>query len=340
MDCIDNFTLFASNWHNMVFIVTQACVQLLFYAIYLNFFVLGIWVLGRRKVAKREVLLVQMWVLTAFGTTQVVLCLVETATLLRIVEESVEQGSSLNVLKLGSSSERLQTAQHFTFAVNTLAAHCLFVYRCYVVWGSQWKVAILPSLLAVGSFVSICAIPAPRLGTSPPQAIQRVPYIVAAATNLILVALTAGRIWWIRSDAVYVCADSTVVNQYNTAIAMILESGVLHGIIATLLAITYPLAHIYPKGLSFWAIQALAMHFINIAPCLVIVRVGFGHDIQEAIERSGGTKPIIHHARTSSRLVKPFQLPDDGPVLDIRPGVEEDQDKESIHSWPSSLTGK
>ncbi|KAJ7022944.1 hypothetical protein C8F04DRAFT_197915 [Mycena alexandri] len=323
MDYIVNPRLFASNWHNMVFIITQACVQVLFYGIYLNLFLMTIYTLGRRKVAKREILLRHMWILTAFGTTQVVLCLVETTTLIRVVQEFVEQGSSLNVLKLEASSESLQTAQHFTFAVNGLAAHCLFVYRCYVIWGSQWKAVILPGLLVVGTFVSICVVAAPRFGTSPPLGIQRLPYIMAAVTNLTLVALTAGRIWWIRCDAVYVCADNTLVNQYNTAIAMILESGALHAIIATLLAITYPLAHIYPKGMSFWAIQALAMHFINIAPALVIVRVGFGHDIQEAIERSRVTNPTVHPARTRVRLVPPFQLSNDGLVLDIKPDVED-----------------
>ncbi|KAJ7152565.1 hypothetical protein C8R46DRAFT_1303109, partial [Mycena filopes] len=160
----------------------------------------------------------------------------------------------------------------------------LQLYRCYVVWEFRWKVVIFPGFLIAGAFASGCVIISPRFGTSAPMDIQRIPYILAAVTNLVLVALTAGRIFWIRRDAVYVCADNSVLNHYNTVIAMILESSALHGILTTGKAITYSLAHNYPAGISFWAIQAISVHFINIAPALIIVRIGLGHDIQDTIE--------------------------------------------------------
>ncbi|KAF8188230.1 hypothetical protein K438DRAFT_1972415 [Mycena galopus ATCC 62051] len=60
---------------------------------------------------------------------------------------------------------------------------------------------------------------------------------MAAATNLILVAFTAGRIWIKQREAVYVDTDNTLKNHYNTVIATIVESGVLYCLFAILLAI-------------------------------------------------------------------------------------------------------
>ncbi|KAJ7159515.1 hypothetical protein C8R46DRAFT_1286720 [Mycena filopes] len=289
MDYVVDSALFAMAWRDMVFGVTQACVQLLFYGIYLNLFLVAISTLGRRKIPKRGILLLHMWILTVFGTTQVVLCLIETATLVRLVQEYVEHGTTATVLKMAALSKSLQTAQHFVFMTNSLLAHFLFLYRCYVIWGAcrcRGMVIILPTLLVFGTFITGCVVATPRFGISPPLGIQRLPFVMAIITNTVLVTLTAGRIYWIRRDAKSVCADNTLVTQYNTIIATILESGAIHAILATAQAITYPQDHVYPAGISFWAIQALSVHFINIAPSLIIVRVGCGH---EAIE---GTRNI------------------------------------------------
>ncbi|KAJ7616324.1 hypothetical protein DFH06DRAFT_1145596 [Mycena polygramma] len=54
-----------------------------------------------------------------------------------------------------------------------------------------------------------------------------VPYAMAIATNVSLMVLTAGRIWWIRRDACLVL-EPAHVRKYNTAIAIILESGAIY----------------------------------------------------------------------------------------------------------------
>ncbi|KAJ7700301.1 hypothetical protein B0H16DRAFT_1642864 [Mycena metata] len=294
--------VFTSNWHNLVFVIIQACVQVFFYGIYLNLFALAIYTLRRRKVEKRKILLLHMWTLTALGTT-LILCFVSTGVWLSQFPQFVEQGTTMHVKQLQASFKSLQTAQHFVFVSNSLVAHCLFLYRCYVVWRSQWKVTILPGIFIVGSFVSGCLVIFPRFGTSSTN-IQRIPYIMAAATNLVLVAFTAGRIWWIRRDAVHIYADDTVLNHYNTIVAMILESSALHGILTTGKAITYSSAYHYPAGISFWTIQAISVHFINIAPSLIIVRVGLGHNVQlqdTDENQTLGIDPTIKRAALSGK---------------------------------------
>ncbi|KAJ7834205.1 hypothetical protein B0H14DRAFT_1158411 [Mycena olivaceomarginata] len=51
--------------------------------------------------------------------------------------------------------------------------------------------------------------------------------MINLTTNLTLMALTAGRIWWIRRHVVTILEPS-VTRTYDTVIAMILESGAIY----------------------------------------------------------------------------------------------------------------
>ncbi|KAJ6485342.1 hypothetical protein C8R47DRAFT_537018 [Mycena vitilis] len=151
-----------------------------------------------------------------------------------------------------------------------LVADSLFLYRCYIIWGSRWKAAAVPGFLMVLTFVaSFLAIRKASASPQQSQPFEIVPYIMATTTNIILILLTAGRIWWIRRDALHVGSDYTIPSVYRSVIAMIVESGALYCATTILLIITYIL-----PGTSFIMVQAAAMHLINIVPTLIIVRVG------------------------------------------------------------------
>ncbi|KAJ7610334.1 hypothetical protein B0H17DRAFT_1221297 [Mycena rosella] len=63
----------------------------------------------------------------------------------------------------------------------------------------------------------------------------RIPYILGILTNIILVVLTASRIWWIRRQARVVCA-SIFDRRYGTALTLLLETGGLYCLCGILLA--------------------------------------------------------------------------------------------------------
>ncbi|KAJ7661988.1 hypothetical protein DFH06DRAFT_1325312 [Mycena polygramma] len=102
----------------------------------------------------------------------------------------------------------------------------------------------------------------------------------------------AGRIWWIRREALNVGADDTIRSRYSSVIAMIVESGALYCATTILLAITY-----FLPGTAFLMAQAAAMHLVDIAPTIILVRVGLG------CENSAGSSACQHTLRLPVRQV-------------------------------------
>ncbi|KAJ7649327.1 hypothetical protein B0H17DRAFT_1102306, partial [Mycena rosella] len=102
------------------------------------------------------------------------------------------------------------------------------LYRCHIIWRSNKWILILPGLSMVATTVLGC-ITAMGLDITvhAPRVDFRTPLIIGAGTNAILMCLTAGRIWYIRQEAHIVNGTTTLRPRYNTAIAMILESGAI-----------------------------------------------------------------------------------------------------------------
>ncbi|KAJ6523114.1 hypothetical protein DFH09DRAFT_1190756, partial [Mycena vulgaris] len=92
----------------------------------------------------------------------------------------------------------------------------------------------------------------------------RAPYEMATFTNLVSLALTAGRISWMRREAFYAGLDDTCRTRYRTAITIILESGAIYCICAVLLTIafsirplTWSVAYGITLGISLQAIRLI-----------------------------------------------------------------------------------
>ncbi|KAF7335181.1 hypothetical protein MSAN_02351400 [Mycena sanguinolenta] len=251
-----NSTTINAYWHEIVAGYPAVVVEVFLYGFHLNLFLVALYVFSCRKTAGKRILLSFTWVMATLATTQIVLDLAASAISLRLgfigpgtVSDSI---SSLLDSKLGETYNSLILAQNLIFPINNLVTDALFLYRCYMIWGSRWKVVFFPGLLIVGTFVTGCVA-----GTLLPatQKAQQAPYILAAFTNFILVLLTAGRIWWIRRHA---------------KLPLYSNPGVIYCIFTILLIATYPL------GVPFTIIQAMTRQLINIVPTLIIVRVGLG----------------------------------------------------------------
>ncbi|KAJ7741394.1 hypothetical protein B0H16DRAFT_1890570 [Mycena metata] len=269
---------FDSKWWALSARIIDACVQLMLYGIYVVLFVLAIYTLSSRKSTGKKLLLGYTWIMAIFGTVQLVLCLVELWIGARCVEVDVTGNftSQPELAKLGPLSWSLNTAQEMIFAGNNLVTDTLLLYRCFVIWGSAWRPMVFPGVLMACTFVAGCV----NNLVGVPAAMFRLPYIFAALTNLVLVAFIGGRIWCIRQDARLVAGDE-LRKQYDTVIAMILESGAVYLVVSLLLAV-------FQSGMAFSILQSIAAHMVNIVPTLIIVRVGLGHNIQG----TGKTSPV------------------------------------------------
>ncbi|KAJ7690813.1 hypothetical protein B0H17DRAFT_1063992 [Mycena rosella] len=93
------------------------------------------------------------------------------------------------------------------------------------------------------------------------------------ATNLLLMCLTAGRIWHIGRQ-VRIVHQGNVGKEYNTAIALLLESGALYCLCLILWAVSLTdRTHVNDFECIFSGVTAAWVgQTVNIAPTMIIVR--------------------------------------------------------------------
>ncbi|KAJ7463308.1 hypothetical protein FB451DRAFT_464592 [Mycena latifolia] len=195
------------------------------------------------------------------------------------------------------------------------------VYRCFMVWGRNFRVVIVPIFMVVATTVLgyLCAYSDDDLNAN--ECIDyRAVFLLSIVTNFVLMALTAGRIWWIRRDAC-VLLESASVRRYNTVIAMILESGAIYCVTAIIYVISVSLWG--PYATSSNIIRGALPQIMNIAPTLIIVRVGLGHSVED----TGSDRPVLPRVGAGNRdAPHPFVGRSRSPsfVIDIRAGCDAD----------------
>ncbi|KAJ7735866.1 hypothetical protein DFH07DRAFT_967056 [Mycena maculata] len=203
---------------------------------------------------------------------------------------------------------------------NNLVTDLLFLYRCYIIWGSRKTVLILPGICMLATAVVGCISAVD--GDALSAAVFTTPYITATGTNVILMCLTAGRIWYKKREALSVNGN-TFRTRYSTAIAMILESGAIYCLSIILFVIAqYFVAHGPSSGsqstsVFFGVTAGLWSQIVNIAPTLILVRVGMGHCqwIQDPTPADGR---LVSQRRITDlkHINTPYELP--APVLEIK----------------------
>ncbi|KAJ7182843.1 hypothetical protein C8R43DRAFT_968240 [Mycena crocata] len=133
---------------------------------------------------------------------------------------------------------------------------------------------------------------------------------MSVVTNVVLMALTAGRIWWIRRDA-SVLADCASVRRYNMVIAIILESGAIYClsviIYVTIVSILNP-GNFSPLIDIF---RGVVPQIMNIAPALIIVRVGLGYNgsgSEQQQSESAGSRPAAANGDPDPMLLRVMDI--------------------------------
>ncbi|KAJ7744100.1 hypothetical protein B0H16DRAFT_1560202 [Mycena metata] len=288
--------------------VTMAGAGLLGYGIHMVLFILATCLLTRRKTAGKKLLLVYTVAMALFGTTQLGLSVAQVVFTVQLFV----QGGTRGQLAAGSA---LNLAPSFIFFTNNLVSDSLLLYRCFLIWGSQWPPVVLPGILVIATCAAGYNTTINSISHHAPLFDALAPNIFAAVTNLTLVAFTVGRIWWIRRDAMRVFHGAEVLNCYNTAIAMILESGALL-LVPTILVIMPTPAVLRD------ILKGIAVHLINIAPTLIVVCVGLGHDIQDTVQSLHGNTFTAHPQ--VSIPVPPLQPPLSRQVLHIKQSDNDD----------------
>ncbi|KAJ7432751.1 hypothetical protein B0H11DRAFT_2297200 [Mycena galericulata] len=174
-------------------------------------------------------------------------------------------------------SDTLEFVEFFLLVANNATTDMFLTYRCYLIWGTSHKkkVVILPLFLVLVTTVVGCVTIYRNILTPPEYHLDiRIAFGLAMATNFVLTCLTMGRIWWTRRHLKLV-GQTKIIQRYNTAMAMLLESSVLYTLVwcIGMIASSFPGSNSDTGSPATTLFYGFAVQLINIIPTLVIVQV-------------------------------------------------------------------
>ncbi|KAK7042125.1 hypothetical protein R3P38DRAFT_305829 [Favolaschia claudopus] len=299
------------DWSRELFLYCVAAEWFL-YGMYVVLFCFCVKTLRRSRHRHRLVLFVAIVVIFTLCTLHWMLQLVNAGELLKFLEKLAHAKGAKEEYHVKSQQpelmdeyNRINIVMGVVYVTSNLIADTIFIWRCYCIWCFRKRIVAVPVVLLFSSgFLGYASIIAcGREGYSEFLFINLLfplAVIFSVLTNVVLMALAAGRIWWIARGARTIMGP-VVVKQYRMVIAMILESGALYCTPGFLYLILFA---IRPSATQ--VIFASLAQIVGIAPTIIVVRVGMGNAV-ESVE--------------SFRAISPSEFAQ-GEVLDIRAEVD------------------
>ncbi|KAJ6496099.1 hypothetical protein C8R45DRAFT_1131882 [Mycena sanguinolenta] len=275
---------FAVYWGFAVSRVYGVCAELLLYGVLLVLSCIAAHALYYWTGGTRKMLAAATFAMALLATSQVVVNVIVTQLDLKIFRLEIEGETwpvSPTRVRVANLAYRLGAVKDFLLTTNNLVTDSLFIYRCFLVWGRNARVVVLPILMLITTTVLGYLAAYEDDLVNPYFIDERIVYIMVLLTNILLLTLTAGRIWWIRRDAIIVL-ESDHVRKYDTVIATILESGAIYCISIILLLISISVSSDDTRTPVAQIFRSALPQIMNIAPTLIIVRVGLGHTAGDA----------------------------------------------------------
>ncbi|KAG2072813.1 hypothetical protein BDR04DRAFT_1095986 [Suillus decipiens] len=166
----------------------------------------------------------------------------------------------------------------FLISFTDLVGDLVLIYRCWMLWGKNYHVVILPLLSSFAGFACIMEVlhlvivTDPTASAPPPVTVPLglAGYILPLATNVIVTSLIVYRIW-ISSHVVK--QSPVVIGQgaSNRAMMLIIESGALYLMAQLVFVVLFAIQH--P---AIGIVAVIATQIYGIAPTLIIIRVSMG----------------------------------------------------------------
>ncbi|KAJ6603614.1 hypothetical protein DFH09DRAFT_1068767 [Mycena vulgaris] len=297
-------TIFSSYWAEAVFGLWAICVEILLYGILLVLLSIAAHSLHRWTGAGCRIFRVAIFVMAILATVQLVIHAWITVLGLQVLHSIIEG------LKPDSGKlfQGLYTASDFLLVTNKL-------------WGCKIWVVIFPLLMLLATTVVGYVLAYADGGLLSPYFDTRISCAMALITNIVLMGLSAGRIWWVRGDAC-VIFKLEHVRRYDTAIAIII----------LLYLISFSVLKPYSTVTSIF--EGSIPQMMNIAPTLMIVRVWYGRSVRP-LPVAGGPRvprrqqPVTHVDVATSA----------GPSFVINVGVGNDRTGKMKTGWKIKIKG-
>lgn len=166
----------------------------------------------------------------------------------------------------------------------------ILIYRCWLIWGKNYLVVVIPSLCAVSGFACVTVVVYLLLSIDPSAPVapeQLVPlatagYSLPLATNVLVTVLIVLRIWYISpaSDP-NIRGISTPSRIARRAIDIVVESGALYMVTQIIFVALFVTRH--PAQAI---IGVIAVQIYGIVPTLIIIRATSGSSVISTIQRT------------------------------------------------------
>nr|GAT53468.1 predicted protein [Mycena chlorophos] len=225
------------------------------------------------QIPGRTILRVTAIVLASFALVQVTMDVVLAALVSNALTDRILDSQTPRTVM--RAYNMLYLVRQGMLALNNLVADALFLYRCKLVWGPHR----LTWYIVAGLSFLILATAAVAVVTIYYKLNIHIPFGVALGTNVILLGLTAGRIWYKGREAEPLMGRA-LRTRWRAAVTIILESSLLY-VVAN---VVYMASQTNDTNVlsNFQAIcwGALAQ-VVNIVPMMMIVRVALGSSATE-----------------------------------------------------------
>ncbi|GJE85466.1 hypothetical protein PsYK624_015450 [Phanerochaete sordida] len=162
----------------------------------------------------------------------------------------------------------------------------ILIYRCWIIWGCQYYVAVLPLLTSTAGL--ICASVVGRLvwGTTGANVSPSIvplglaSFVLPLCTNVLVTGLMIGRIWYMSRGAgeIYKITGNGATRK---AIHVMVESGALYFVVQLVFVVVYGMNH--PSAVIMIVI---ATQTYGIASTLIIIHVGLGLSSEQTLKPS------------------------------------------------------
>ncbi|KAK0220372.1 hypothetical protein IW262DRAFT_1461635 [Armillaria fumosa] len=177
------------------------------------------------------------------------------------------------ILYWSINSRGIAVAKTVLYDTSVFLQDLILIWRLYVVWGYNWKVAVLPIIVELAHMgtayaaTGLLALPSTDINSPKIKHIGPVGWSLDLAVNVCVTAAIAFRLWYMGRKV----GGHSHTNRYLSTILTIVESGAIFA------AVTLVMLILYVRG------SELALNGIDIStqlavmtPLLIIARVGLG----------------------------------------------------------------
>ncbi|KAJ7811491.1 hypothetical protein B0H14DRAFT_1471202 [Mycena olivaceomarginata] len=181
-------------WEILILTVCSAFTMLILYGLYFAIFIFSLYALARRTPPGRWVMFVAVSMMFLLGTLATAITVAEAVIALRTYQ-AVVQSSIAEVRRLQRVNVALGATELVRLAINSVVVDLFLLYRCYVIWGSNKKVVVVPTVLIfIPSILVLVSIIRLLLGAAP-SSVQadidiRTPFLIMLGGNILLMLLT------------------------------------------------------------------------------------------------------------------------------------------------------